>query len=146
MSRFSSFIVVCVCGRVCTSAAGLTLHQLHCDDASKAKSRGLPMTKETDIVENHEYCKEVQDLVNLVNNIAVDAQSALQNSNKSAGRRARTTLVNLKKISTPLRAKILDSMNKDSKKGQVSTEQVVAPVAPATPVPSDELEKQAKQV
>lgn len=105
------FIAICVCNKVCTSKAGLTLHHRNCKQAQEAKDKGLPMTRETDIVETEtEYVKEVQDLVNMVNDMAVDAHKALTDGNKSAGRRARIALTTIKKATTPLRKNILDKM------------------------------------
>jgi hypothetical protein len=110
-----SFIAVCVCSKVCTSRAGLTLHHRNCKKAQEAKKEGQPMTRDTDIVETEtEYVKEVQDFVKMVNDMAIDAHKALTDGNKSAGRRARIALTAIRKATTPLRKNILEKMKGES--------------------------------
>jgi hypothetical protein len=104
-------IIVCVCGKVCTSKPGLVLHQKKCDKAKQAISKGKPTTSECDVQEAHVYTKEVQELVNIMKDAAADASKALTTGNKSAGRRARNLLNDFKKKITPLRKLILKKIN-----------------------------------
>ena len=99
----------CVCSKVCTSLAGLTLHQKSCNDAVEAKTSGRPtMVSEGD--EGREFDSDVQSIVELVAEMSVDADRCLTESNKSAGKRARKALNEIKKKITPLRKRILEVM------------------------------------
>ena len=109
--KLSNFIAVCVCGRICTSSAGLTLHQVNCPKVAECKRKKLPITQETNIIEhNVALCRDVQGFVDLVNEMSIDAHNALQGRSKSAGRRARSALLDIRKMITPLRSKILVKM------------------------------------
>lgn len=117
----TNFLVICVCGKFCTSKAGLTLHQRSCKVAQEAKEKGLPMTRETEIITNeNSYTEEVQKFLNLVKEMAVDANKAIAGNNKSAGRRARMALTNIKNMITPLRKNILENMQKNTTKEQTN--------------------------
>lgn len=101
----------CICGKLCTSKAGLTLHQVKCKQAKSALNSGKPAIRETDIIIPHgEYEPEVKMFIDLAEEIAYDAHLALSSKNKSAGRRARTAMIKMRKNITPLRAKILESI------------------------------------
>ncbi len=102
------FVASCICGKICTSKPGLTLHQRNCGQAKEHKAKGGNGLRELDVVEpDITYIKEVQEVVDLMKSLAVDAHYAIVEGNKSAGRRARTSLNILKKRITPLRKKIL---------------------------------------
>lgn len=114
LSAGPSFTAICVCGKLCTSKPGLTLHQRHCKKAQLAIKEGEPTVKQTNIIEPEmEYVKEVQELVDMVKDLAVDAHRAMTENNKSAGRRARIALTALKNKITPLRQTILEKMKQD---------------------------------
>jgi hypothetical protein len=104
-------IIVCVCGKVCTSKPGLVLHQKKCDNVKQAIIKGKQTTSDCDVQEAHIYTKEVQELVNMMKDAAIDTSKALTTGNKSAGRRARNLLNDLKKKITPLRKLILKKTN-----------------------------------
>lgn len=118
----SGFVASCVCGKICTSKPGLTLHQRRCKQAQRAEREGEPMVQDSDVVPgNTEYAKPVQEMIDMVTEMAGDADRALRNGNKSAGRRARTILIAMKKKITPLRDQILAEMKKpkeDSKSNE----------------------------
>ena len=102
------FVASCICGKICTSKPGLTLHQHNCEQAKKHKSKGVNGLCDLNIVEpDITYIREVQEVVDLMKSLAVDAHYAIIEGNKSAGRRARIALNILKKKVTPLRKKIL---------------------------------------
>jgi hypothetical protein len=103
-------VIICVCGKVCTSKAGFTLHSRKCVYAKEAERNGDSVVKDTDIVENIEFVSMVQDFVDKVQEMAVDANKALLYGNRSAGRRARMVLSVLKEKITPMRREILESM------------------------------------
>lgn len=103
--------VICVCGKVCTSKPGLTLHQRNCPEAIRAEALGQSTIKETGIIEPEiELVPEVQEIVNMVKDLAIDAHRAIVENNKSAGRRARIALTAVKNKITPLRQQILTKM------------------------------------
>jgi hypothetical protein len=102
------FVASCVCGKICTSKPGLTLHQHNCEQAKEHKTKGGNGLRKLDVVEPEiAYIKDVQEVVDLMKSLAVDAHYAIIEGNKSAGRRARSSLNILKKRITPLRKKIL---------------------------------------
>jgi hypothetical protein len=104
-------IQVCICGKVCTSKAGLILHHRNCEEAQKALKEGGSAVQESDVQEPEiQYVPEVQEIVSLVKEMAFDAHRAIQEGNKSAGRRARNSLNELKHKITPLRKLILSKM------------------------------------
>jgi hypothetical protein len=95
-------ILQCVCGRVCSSRPGLTLHKKKCkSENSAAKPNLQPVIKS----------KEASALFSLALSIAVDADLALIDRNKSAGRRARHGLNRLRSMIIPLRKVILDKIS-----------------------------------
>lgn len=101
----------CTCGKLCTSKAGLTLHQVKCKDAKAAKKEGKPVTRDTDIIiPRDDYCAEIKEFIELADLIAYDSDMAMRNHNKSAGRRARNGLIKLRNMVTPLRKKIMDKI------------------------------------
>jgi len=59
------------------------------------------------------YPKEVKELLLLVHKLSLDASKAIKEGNKSAGRRARSSLMRVKKLIPSLRKKILKEFNKD---------------------------------
>ena len=103
-------VFVCICGKICTSKAGFTLHTSKCPYAIEAKQSGQFPAIDTNIVENMTYTRIVQDFVDLVNKMAFDANKSLLTGNRSAGRRARMVLSELKEKITSLRREILTSM------------------------------------
>lgn len=101
----------CICGKLCTSKPGLTLHQRNCGEAQEAIKAGQPATLASGVIEPEiKYIQEVQELSDLVKDLVVDAHQAIVDRNKSAGRRARASLIQLKERITPLRKQILKSM------------------------------------
>lgn len=127
----TGFLAVCVCGKVCTSKPGLTLHQRKCKEAADAKAKGLPMNKDVDIIQPEaEYHPEVQELFEMVKTMSIDADRALREGNKSAGRRARIALTAIKKKVTPLRDQILKKM-KESKSDKPEPPKEEPPAAEA---------------
>ena len=100
----------CLCGKLCTSAPGLTLHQKCCLVAKQATKEGKKSTFDSGVVASVKYVDEVQKLVDLVEVLAEDANQALTHHNRSAGRRARTLLLKVRDRITPLRKKILDTI------------------------------------
>lgn len=103
----------CVCGKSCSSQPGLTLHQKSCEDAQKARESGQP----TLLNSNNEpvsFHPDVQEIVNLVNEMAIDADRCLKEGNKSAGKRARSSLNTLRKRCPEMRKTILQAMHGES--------------------------------
>jgi hypothetical protein len=104
----NGYFAVCVCEQLCTSKPGLTLHQRNCVKAKEAIARGeLGIINSGAMEIGPIYAKEIQEIVELVKDLALDAHCALTEKNKSAGRRARTSLLQLKAKVTPLRKLIL---------------------------------------
>jgi len=64
-------------------------------------------TKKEKASENH---PEMQKLIDLLDKVVPDANDAFKNKNKSAARRARVGLMEVKKLITPLRNAILESV------------------------------------
>jgi hypothetical protein len=109
----------CVCGKLCTSKPGLTLHQRNCAEAQAAIKASQPAILASGIIEPEiKYLPEVQELSDLMKDLAVDAHQAITNRNKSAGRRARAALIQLKEKITPLRKLILQSMRDEPGRNQ----------------------------
>jgi hypothetical protein len=103
-------VIFCVCGKLCTSRPGLTLHIKRCKDAQKAICEGKPYVKDsTDIIiPKAEYSGKVKQFSDLAESIAMDAHLALSEQNKSAGRRARTNMITMRDLIIPMRKDILD--------------------------------------
>lgn len=98
----------CVCGKMCSSQPGLTLHQKNCEEAVAAKESG----QSTILTEDGKpvtFESAVQKIVDLVNEMAQDADRCLKEKNKSAGRRARKSLNELRKMCPELRKILLDT-------------------------------------
>jgi hypothetical protein len=109
----TDFSITCVCGKICTSRPGLTLHQRNCEEVEKAKKVGKPIVQGIKIIKQEiEFIPEVKEIVDMVNSLAPDANRAILEHNKSAGRRARIVLTEVKNRITPLRRKILVEMKK----------------------------------
>lgn len=102
--------VLCICGKLCTSKAGLTLHQRGCKLAIDALAAGTPTVVESHVESHIEYIQQVREMVDLVNELAFDADKALKSRNKSAGRRARINLLKLRDMIVPMREEILEKM------------------------------------
>jgi len=105
------FIKYCICGKVCTSKPGLTLHQRYCKIAQNAIRNNKSSIIDTEIEYKIQYTNQVSDFINLAEFVAYDTHLALKDKNKSAGRRARARLIILKKMITPLRKEILKKIN-----------------------------------
>lgn len=104
----NGYIAICICEQLCTSKPGLTLHQRTCVKAKEAISRGKSGVLRSGAMEAEPtYVKDVQELVDIMKDLALDAHCAITEKNKSAGRRARTSLLQLKAKITPLRKLIL---------------------------------------
>lgn len=74
-------------------------------------SEGQPTETTPEIKEvKPTYDPQIQEIIDLAEQAALDAQKALDEGNKSAGRRARGILNDIKKKITPLRKMILDGM------------------------------------
>lgn len=100
--------IFCVCGKLCTSKAGLTLHQRNCKPALSAITSGKSAVKESDIIfPRVELIPEMREFFELAELVAYDSNSALVDGNKSAGRRARVGMIKMRNIMIPLRKKIL---------------------------------------
>jgi hypothetical protein len=106
--------VSCICGKLCTSKAGLVLHQRMCDKACDAIKAGLPTTHESHIQPYIDYHQNIKCLINIVSDIANDADKALKTGNKSAGRRSRVKLLELRDMIIPLRDEILNNMKNNN--------------------------------
>lgn len=103
------FSARCLCGKLCTSSPGLTLHQKRCVVAQQASKSGKKSTFDSGVLGPAiKYVDDVQKIVDLVESLARDAHQALTNHNRSAGRRARTLLLEVRGKITPLRKKILN--------------------------------------
>lgn len=103
---------ICVCNKMCTSKAGLVLHQRYCEAVQVAIKEGKPTTIKSDVNKVEiDLVPEVAEIVGIVDNMSLDAHKAITEGNKSAGRRARGLLNDLKHKITPLRKKILDNMH-----------------------------------
>ena len=101
----------CVCGKLCSSQPGLTLHQKSCEKAQEAKEAGQPnVNTEDESGDPIRHHKEIQKFIAIVNEMAMDADRCLNEKNKSAGRRARKSLNEIRKLIKPLRVSILESM------------------------------------
>lgn len=89
----------CGCGQICTSRAGLTLHQKKCE------MRG------SELVDRPEkpdcFHPLVQELASLFYQVVTDSNSAFKDLNKSACRRARLNLLDIKEKIKPLRRELL---------------------------------------
>ncbi len=106
-------IIYCVCGKMCTSLPGLTLHQRSCPEVLDAKKENKPITKETNIIQPKiKYIGDIDEFVRLVEIVANDAHIALTENNRSAGRRARTGFIRIRDMITPIRKQILDKLKK----------------------------------
>lgn len=89
----------------------MTLHHRICSQAQEAVKKGESTVASSNIIEPEiKYVAEVQEVVDLVRDWALDAHQAISSKNKSAGRRARTALIAIRDKVTPLRKKILDCM------------------------------------
>jgi len=105
-----SNVIFCVCGKLCTSRPGLTLHIKRCKDAQKAIGEGKSYIKDNSdiIIPKAEYSGRVKLFSELSESIAMDAHLALSEHNKSAGRRARTNMIAMRDLIIPMRKDILD--------------------------------------
>ena len=103
---------LCVCGKLCTSKPGLTLHQRTCKAAQEAIAKGKSSIEHSGAEVSPKYCKEAAALLDTINKLAIDTHLAIVDKNKSAGRRARVSLLKLRDMIIPLRIKILNSTNK----------------------------------
>lgn len=105
-----SNVIFCVCGKLCTSRPGLTLHVKRCRDAQKAIGEGKSYIKDNSdiIIPKAEYSGKVKQFSELSESIAMDAHLALSEHNKSAGRRARTNMITMRDLIIPMRKEILD--------------------------------------
>lgn len=109
----NGYFAICVCEKLCTSKPGLTLHQRYCNKVKEAISRGNDGIIRSGVMETEPaYMKDVQELVDLMKDLALDAHCALTEKNKSAGRRARSSLLQLKSKVTPLRKLILKKITR----------------------------------
>lgn len=106
-------IIYCICGKMCTSKPGITLHRRYCKEAKEAMLAGKSPLKETDIIQPRiKYINMVDEFAKVAEAVAYDAHIALTEDNKSAGRRARTGFIQLRDMIIPIRKKILDKMKK----------------------------------
>jgi hypothetical protein len=104
--------VFCICGKLCTSKPGLTLHQRMCEKALEALKKSESTTMPSGILEPEiQYDADIQVFLDKVKDISIDAHLAISVGNKSAGKRARTALIELRNSIIPLRKKILDRMH-----------------------------------
>jgi hypothetical protein len=104
-------MILCICGRLCTSKPGLTLHQKNCKFAKEAKQNGDPTVQKSSIIGPEiDYIPEVQEIYILAKDACLDSHNAIANKNKSAGRRARVMLLELRSKIIPLRKHILQSI------------------------------------
>ena len=101
-------MILCVCGRVCSSHAGFALHQKKCVKVIEAKKAGRPIMHESSKIESEiVLLEDIRNFLSLAETIAYDANKALTTNNKSAGRRARILLLDLKNKIIPLRRSVL---------------------------------------
>lgn len=95
-------VITCICGKICTSKPGITMHQKQCIPARVNIKKGLSA------VVNNEHldvplCVEAKELFDLAEQTSLDLHYALLSGNKSAGRRARVGLNELRKLILPLK-------------------------------------------
>jgi hypothetical protein len=105
---------LCICGKYCTSKPGLTLHQFTCTAALAAKQCGQPTTRPLNTQTREDYIPEVEAFYKLTEAACRDAQKAIIMRNKSAGKRSRRSLLELRTAILLLRKKILFSMKRPS--------------------------------
>ncbi len=109
--KWNGFAAVCICGKLCTSKPGLTMHHKHCKEAQASFKKNGSGIQKTNIIESElVYTPMVKELVDLVRDLSIDAHYAITEKNKSAGRRARVGLNRLKHKITPLRKVILQKI------------------------------------
>ena len=105
--------IVCICDKLCTSKAGLVLHQRKCTIAISANKKGEKSVKEDEEISfKNEYKKPAKNFLELAEEIAHDADQALRFGNKSAGRRSRTNMIKLREVILSLRKEVLQKINK----------------------------------
>jgi len=101
--------LLCVCGKLCFSKPGLANHQKKCLVAKEARCNGSKLSKKV-VMDDVEYVKEIQGFVSLSDEIAVDAHNAMVMGNKSAARRARNKLNDLRRRILEIRKMLLDKV------------------------------------
>ena len=103
-------ILVCACGKVCTSHPGITLHHKNCPTAKKLITdgkKGYKIPRQESSIDNVST-PELRKLVEFAESVAVDGDMAICNGNKSAGRRARGDLLRIRDLIVPIRKRIHD--------------------------------------
>lgn len=101
--------LLCVCGKLCFSNPGLANHQKKCSMAQEAKSNGSKPSRKV-VLDDVVYVKEIQGFVSLSEEIAADAHNAMVMGNKSAARRARNKLNDLRHKIPEIRKMLLDKV------------------------------------
>lgn len=101
---------LCACEKLCFSQSGLTNHQKICSVAIEAKGNGFDHVKKVELngVVEVKYTKEIQDFISLAELIAIDANNTMVTGNKSAARRARNRLNDLRHMIPKIRKILLD--------------------------------------
>lgn len=97
----------CVCGFV-SSRAGVSVHQRTCEDAIAYRRKGKSTMRS--LIERHNMVKL---FMRLTEEMGVDADFVIRDGNKSACRRARRNLSQLRKLTIPLRKLLLEAVKDD---------------------------------
>lgn len=95
-------LYICDCGKKCSSKAGITMHSMYC----KSKNYKTVVVEPAKVVETMH--PELRELFLLTQNLFYDANEAMVNGNRAAGRRARVKLIKIKKLIPPIRKLILN--------------------------------------
>ena len=109
-----SQLVQCVCGRLCSSRAGLTLHQRRCGPAIEARAQERPTSQPILLDQPDAYSGQVKAFWELADLAAFNAERAIHDGNKSAARRARVRLNELRRRIPALRRVILASVRRNN--------------------------------
>ena len=107
-------ILTCVCGKICTSRVGVSLHHKNCNIARKSIENGEAgycMSNSGDGIST----PELKELIGLAECVAIDGDMAINQGNKSAGRRARVNLLKIRDMIIPIMKRIHDRMTECKK-------------------------------
>ena len=113
-TRELSQLAQCVCGQLCTSGPGLTLHQRRCGPAIEAKAQGRSTSQPIILDQPDAYSGQVKAFWELADLVAYDAERAIHDGNQSAARRARVRLNELRKRIPALRRMILATVRRNN--------------------------------
>ncbi|MCY3019663.1 MAG: hypothetical protein NTW87_11625 [Planctomycetota bacterium] len=109
-----SQLAQCVCGRLCTSGPGLTLHQRRCGPAIEARAQERPTNQPIILDQPDAYSGQIKAFWELADLAAYDAERAIHDGNQSAARRARVRLNELRRRIPALRRVILAAAHRSN--------------------------------